>query len=679
MSKLKLILSVIAISIATVSFSQSDAKYVKQADDVYNYGAKADAQQLYLLGLDENPNNIKANFMVGIIYIETIHKPKALQYFLKAYELDAQYDPTQINIEYRNSLLYYIGASYHYGHDFKNAIQYYNRYNSYLDKQLLNKSISQETYNMEKKSVERKLYECENGKKFIAEPVEVTIENLGDQINTPFGDYTPVVSADEQVLVFTSRRIGGTSNDVHIDNKYFEDVYISHKVGDEWGAAQNIGTVINSETFDATSSISPDGKTLFIYKDEKGGSLYSSTWEEEANGEWGTPKIIPQIKSKSSHETHVTVTENGERMLFVSDRPGGIGNLDIWMIDQKNGKWGEPVNLGKDINTEYEERGPFILADGSAMYFSSQGHEGMGGHDIFRSEWDEENKKWTTPVNVGYPINTSDDDVYISYTGDGKRAYYASVKDEGIGEDDIYVIYLPEPVIDTIVPEDTIIPDTPVVMARKAMQPVILKGIITDAETGEPIQAELEVRSALDNSIVTVINTGVDGRYSYTFANSKQVTYNLNAQKPGYIYANATAVIPAMDTTAQEVVRNLALQKAVVGKKVIIRNIYYHFDKYSLKSESYVELDKIEKLMRESPDMKLEISGHTDKIGSHAYNEVLAKRRANSVVKFLVSKGIDASRLIAKGYGETQPLVSNDDEVDGREINRRTEFIILEN
>ena len=615
--------------------------------------------------------------MSGVIYIETIHKPRGLKYFLKAFEIDAKYNPSLINQDYKQSLLYYIGSSYHYSHDFENAINYYKRYKGNLDLDFTTKRLSKEVYDVENTDIERRLFECMNGKDFIANPVDVKIENLGDQINTPYGDYTPVVSADEKVLVFTSRRPGGTSDDVHTDNKYYEDVYISHKQGDNWGQAENIGTVINTETFDATSSLSSDGKILYIYNDEKGGTLYSSTFEEESNGEWGTLKIIPQLKSKSSHETHVTTTADGKKMIFTSDRDGGLGDLDMWMAEQDdNGKWLEPVNLGETLNTPYEERGPFILADGSAMYFSSQGHKGMGGHDIFRTDWDEDKKEWSEPENIGYPINTADDDVYISYTGDGRRGYYASIKDEGLGDKDIYVLYLPEPeIIDTV---EKI--DTPVVVAKKApsLKPVTLRGIITDASTGEPISAELEIRNSSDNSVVTVINTGNDGTYRYTFSNSKELEYQLNAQKPGYIYSNATAVIPAMDTIAQEVERNLALQKAVVGKKVIIRNIYYHFDKYSLKSESYAELDKIEKLLNENPNMKLEISGHTDKIGSLAYNVVLGKRRAKAVVKFLVNKGISSDRLISKGYGETKPLVSNDDETDGREINRRTEFIILE-
>lgn len=663
--------------LAFMSMAQSDSKYVKQADDVYDFGAKEDAQQLYMLALEENPNNIKANFMSGVIYIETIHKPRGLKYFLKAFEIDAKYNPSLINQDYKQSLLYYIGSSYHYSHDFENAINYYKRYKGNLDLDFTTKRLSKEVYDVENTDIERRLFECMNGKDFIANPVDVKIENLGDQINTPYGDYTPVVSADEKVLVFTSRRPGGTSDDVHTDNKYYEDVYISHKQGDNWGQAENIGTVINTETFDATSSLSSDGKILYIYNDEKGGTLYSSTFEEESNGEWGTLKIIPQLKSKSSHETHVTTTADGKKMIFTSDRDGGLGDLDMWMAEQDdNGKWLEPVNLGETLNTPYEERGPFILADGSAMYFSSQGHKGMGGHDIFRTDWDEDKKEWSEPENIGYPINTADDDVYISYTGDGRRGYYASIKDEGLGDKDIYVLYLPEPeIIDTV---EKI--DTPVVVAKKApsLKPVTLRGIITDASTGEPISAELEIRNSSDNSVVTVINTGNDGTYRYTFSNSKELEYQLNAQKPGYIYSNATAVIPAMDTIAQEVERNLALQKAVVGKKVIIRNIYYHFDKYSLKSESYAELDKIEKLLNENPNMKLEISGHTDKIGSLAYNVVLGKRRAKAVVKFLVNKGISSDRLISKGYGETKPLVSNDDETDGREINRRTEFIILE-
>lgn len=690
MKRLKVIAVLAFLSLFTMnSFAQSDSKLVKQADDVYDFSAKESAQQIYLMALEENPANVKANFMVGVIYFETIHKPRGLKYFLKAFELDPQYNPSILindfplaEPEYKLSLLYYIGQAYHFSHDFDNAISYYDRYEGELKKMYASKKITSEMMDTEIEDIKRKHYECENGKEFVANPKDVVIENIGEQINGPYSDYTPVVSADDKVLIFTSRRPGGMTEDVADDNVYFEDIYISRRENpeDNWSDAVNIGPVVNEEGHDATSSISPDGKTLFLYKDAKGGSLYSSKWEEESSGEWGTPKLVKELKSKSSFEPHVSITENEDAMYFISNREGGIGENDIWVVKKEDEKWGDPLNVGEILNTKYNERGVYVDADGKTLYFSSEGHKGMGGLDVFKSEFDEEKKEWKEPENVGYPINTSDDDVFISFINNGEKAYYSSAKDEGYGKQDIYLVTLPiepEPIV-----EDTpvvAVVDTPVVVAKETkMYPVILKGFITDASTGEPLSVELEIRSSIDNSVITVVNTGLDGAYSYSFTNSKELTYTVNAQKTGFIYASKDAVIPAQDTIAQEVVKDLSLAKAVVGTKVIIRNIYYHFDKYSLKSESYAELDKIEKLMRENPTMKLEISGHTDKIGTHAYNVVLSKRRANSVVKFLVNKGIENGRLISAGYGESKPLVSNDDETDGREINRRTEFIILE-
>ena len=690
MKRLKGILVLMLMSLlVTNSFAQSDSKLVKQADDVYDFSAKESAQQIYLMALEENPANVKANFMVGVIYFETIHKPRGLKYFLKAFELNSQYNPAVLiddfplaEPEYKLSLLYYIGQAYHYSHDFDNAISYYNRYEGEIKKMYASKKISSEMMDAEVEDVKRKNYECENGKEFIANPKDVVIENIGEQINGSYSDYSPVVSADDKVLIFTSRRPGGMTEDVADDNVFYEDIYISRRdsSNENWGDAVNIGAVVNEEGHDATSSISPDGKTLFLYKDAKGGSLFSSKWEEENSGEWGTPKLVKELKSKSSFEPHVSITENEDAMYFISNRDGGVGANDIWVVRKEDDKWGDPENIGDSLNTIYNERGVYVDADGKTLYFSSEGHKGMGGLDVFKSTYDEEKEKWNEPENVGYPINTSDDDVFISFINNGEKAYYSSAKDEGHGKQDIYYVTLPiEP--DPIV-EDTpvvAIVDTPVVVEKEPrMYPVILKGTVTDASTGEPLSVELEVRSSIDNSVVTVINTKSDGTYSYSFTNSKELKYTVNAQKTGFIYASKEAVIPAEDTIPQEVVKDLSLSKAVVGAKVIIRNIYYHFDKFSLKAESYAELDKIEKLMRENPTMKLEISGHTDKIGTHAYNVVLGKRRANSVVKFLVNKGIETERLISAGYGESKPLVSNDDETDGREINRRTEFIILE-
>lgn len=675
------------IFVANLVFSQSDGKLVKLADDVFEYGDKRDALEIYKQALAENPSNVRANYMAGVSYLETVHKPRALKYFQKAYEIDAEYvDEKQIAFpEHQKSLLLLIGISYHFAHDFDNALSYYERYKNKLSQDLSAKKITKETYDSELKIVERKIYECNNGKEFVANPVEFKIENIGDVVNSPYPDYVPAISADESIMIFTSRRPGGASDDKYLDNMFFEDIYIARKNGDAWGYPQNI-TEINSISHDAAISVSPDGSLLFLYKDEGSGDIYTS--EYGSDGKWSVPKPFKEVNSKH-RENHICSNFDETMMFFSSDRPGGKGKEDIYMIKKEGSGWSKPELLPENINTEMDEDGPFMAHDGKTLYFSSRGHKGMGGYDIFKSVYDEENNTWSEPENLGYPINTADDDVYISYNSDETRAYYSSVKEEGLGEKDIYLIHIPKPVEEiveeetqdsTVAKQDTTINsnDTATTSSReKILNPVLLSGKITDAATGSPLKAKIVIRNTTDNSVEATMYADVEGNYKYEFRNQSTQNYTVDAELTGYIFASGNVSIPAMTENTQYAVKNLQLSKVVVGKTVVLRNIYYDFDKWDLKSESFAELDKVAQFMTDNPTVKIEMGGHTDKIGSNEYNIILSKRRAESCRKFLVNKGIDASRLTSSGYGEEQPLVSNDDETDGREINRRTEFKIL--
>jgi outer membrane protein OmpA-like peptidoglycan-associated protein/tetratricopeptide (TPR) repeat protein len=663
-----LVIACLLITTGRVS-AQLDNDLVAEADAAYNIGAKSLALDNYMLALRENPNNVRANFMAGKAIIETIDKSRASKYLIKAHELDPNISP---------DILLLIGQSFQYGNDFDNAIAYYEKHKARIQTNAVAKKTSKNTLKAILAEIDEKIAKCNNGKKYTSDPLEYSIKNLGKGINSGHADYAPAINKDETLMIFTSRREGGVGiGNVDKDLEFFEDIYISEFKDGQWQPAQNMGTNINTEYHDASIGLSGDGKTLFLYKDENGGDIYVSN--QRKDGTWTSPESISENINSTYNENSVSISPDGQTLFFTSDRPGGKGGIDIYMSKlDKKGKWSKPSNIGAPINTASDEDGPFIDYDGKTLYFSSRGHEGMGGYDIFVSEYDSTAKKWSQPVNIGYPINTPDEDIYFVKSGDRRFGYYASVKDGGQGEKDIYKVAIPENLqnYDKLKVRKISGKPAPVAEIPAVLSPVKLIIRIKDASAQTPLDARILLKSGTDEAEVS-LNKIAEGMYSCTFNNSGAMDYAISVEKDGYMYTSADVSIPAVTTEPKEVVKEITLSKLHIGFKTILRNIYFDTGKAILKPESFQELDKLEKMLKENTTYTIEISGHTDKIGSAELNKKLSQNRAKAVVKYLVNKGIEASRLTAVGYGEEKPLASNDDELEGREINRRTEFEII--
>jgi outer membrane protein OmpA-like peptidoglycan-associated protein/tetratricopeptide (TPR) repeat protein len=649
------------------AYAQIDNDLVAEADAAYNIGAKSLALDNYHLALRENPNNIRANFMAGKSIIETIDKGRASKYLIRAYELDANISP---------DILYLIGQSFQFGKDFNNAILYYEKHKEKIQADALkNTKIRKSTVKAMLAEIDYKIAQCNNGKKFMNDPLEYAIKNLGEGVNTNYADYAPAINKDENLMIFTSRREGSTGiGNVDKDLQFFEDIYISEFKDGAWQPAKNIGTNINTEYHDASIGLSGDGKELFLYKDENGGDIYVS--KQKKDGTWTNPEPISDNINSTNNENSVSISPDGQTLFFTSDRPGGKGGIDIYMSKlDKKGNWGKPANIGAPINTSADEDGPFIDYDGKTLYFSSRGHEGMGGYDIFVSEYDSAGKKWSEPVNIGYPINTPDEDIYFVKSGDRKFGYYASVKDGGVGEKDIYKVAIPDNLqnYQNLKIRKTEPKPIPLVKAPSGLKPVILTINIIDELNNTQTDARIVVKSN-DENIEAGINRVSQGIYTCTFNNTSAKGYTIGVEKEGYMFNNVAISIPAMAVEVNEINKDIMLSKLQIGFKSILRNIYFDTGKATLRTESFEELNKLERMLRENVSYQIEIAGHTDKIGSADFNKKLSQHRANAVVKFLVDKGIEPSRLTAMGYGEERPLASNDDELEGREINRRTEF-----
>ena len=320
---------------------------------------------------------------------------------------------------------------------FDSAIFFYQR--------CLDGSTNQKVAMVKSKDVEKRIAECKSGKKLRNESRNFIVTNLGPLVNSPFEDYAPVLTADEQLLVFTSRRPDGNlSGQKSTDGKYFEDVFYSRQSNGKWESAENIGSPINTSFHDSDLALSVDGKKLFLYTEDHQGDILGSEFK---NGKWGLPKSLPSPINSPYHESSIAISSDQKKIIVASERPGGLGGSDLYMIEKNtSGQWGAAVNLGPSVNTEWDDDSPFISYDGKTLYFSSRGHNTMGGFDIFRSQ--KNGDGWLAAENLGFPINTPGNDIYFVSTRDGKRAYYSSVREEGLGEEDIYLITLPKELVE---------------------------------------------------------------------------------------------------------------------------------------------------------------------------------------------------------------------------------------
>jgi len=679
-------------------------EYALQADlTLAETKAEDDARDIMVLAANLDTTFVKANFEAGRLYMATVGKELAVKYFLRVYRQDP---------DYRFDLEFWIGWSYHLGLKFDKAITYYTLYKNKLAK----KGNYQGKDKFEMKEVDRRILECNNGKEFVAGPKPFSIVNLGREINSEFEDYAPVLNASEDEIIFTTRRRdGNTYENVADDNKPYEDIFTSAKNGANWQRAKNIGQSINTRFFDSNLAFSPDGNMLFIYKDEGLGDIFFS--ERQKDGSWSPVEALPGVINSSYRESSVSITKDGEHLYFASERPGGLGGSDIYVCTKDSrGEWSKVKNLGPTINTEYDEDGPYIDYDGKALYFSSRGRKGMGGFDIFKSNLINQDKnEWSDPENMGYPINTPDNDVFISGTKSGDKWYYSSVREDGLGYSDIYMItpskeepktpavaakepepVKPEPVVET--PKETPKETPPVVTApvevkpepkvepkpepKKPEKPAIvpIKYIVKviDADSKNPLEAKVRMQGLKDKTMVGAVEQG-GGVVEFTITSTATKDYRLSVEQEGFVFQNLTVKVPGATTKENTITKTIEMRKLVVGVVSILRNIYFDIDKATFKTDSYSELNKLETMMKQNTNLQVEIGGHTDSFGDNMSNKILSERRANAVKNFLTSKGIDTRRIKTVGYGESRPLASNDDELEGRQFNRRVEFKVLSN
>jgi outer membrane protein OmpA-like peptidoglycan-associated protein len=434
-----------------------------------------------------------------------------------------------------------------------------------------------------------------------------------------------------------------------------EDVYYMEIKDGKYGIPVPLPEPLNSSGHDGAATFSGDGQTMIYVKcgrPEGFGScdLYICYLEGD---EWSAPKNLGEPVNASSWDSQPSLSADGNLLIFSSDRSGGQGGYDLFIAKKdKNGKWGVPENLGAVVNTSGNDMSPYFAADGKTLYFSSDGHKGLGGDDLFKTTL--EKGTWTTPVNLGAPINTSQNDRYFTISASGERAFFASNRAGGYGEQDIYQIEIAE----ELRPDATVVL-TGVVMDKKTKEKLGAKILVEDLNTGELI-ANSESNSKT-GKYVTVLPSGRD--------------YGVTVSEDGYFFYSQNFRIEKK-LEYEEIEKDILLQPIEKGTKAVLNNIFFETGKADLSPESRLDLDKVVDMMNKSPDMTMEIGGHTDHVGSETSNMKLSLDRANSVKDYLVEAGITADRLEVNGYGESNPIANNGT-AKGRAANRRTEFMVL--
>ena len=430
------IILISVIFIFRISYSQSDQdtpdkksekkimRDIRAGDFHYFQKRYIIAINYYLDAYKLNDDDDLLNLKIGVCYLNSPYKNKCLEFFEKAYKADPELD---------DDILYYLARGCHLNYRFKQAIIYYKQYRNKLPAKNLEEL---------KADINKKIDECRYGLQVMEKPLDVTIENLGENINSEFPDIRPYVMVDQNEIFYTSRRemTIGTKLDPFA-NYYYDNIYSANKKENTWQSSVKMPSPLNTQVNDAVVGISVDGKSMVIYNDQtNAGDLFITEYK---NGEWSLPDRLPIVINSKFNESSATFSITKDTLYFVSDRNDmGFGGKDIYYsIRDDKGRWSEPVNLGPEINTAYNEDGVSMHPNGKKLFFSSEGHSTIGGYDIFITER-LKNGNWSKPVNIGYPINTTDDDMYFYMTGENNIAYYSAIREGGYGDEDIYRIKL---------------------------------------------------------------------------------------------------------------------------------------------------------------------------------------------------------------------------------------------
>ncbi len=608
-------------------------KQFEKAAQMYNRRDYAGAmRQLDDLTLDE-PKFAKAWLLKADVYYDLQDFPKAAASYKKAIEVDSLIFPPA----------YYILANLYF--DMENYTDAKINYLKYL--------VFKPKNQAELKRTADNLVLCDFRLRMMANPVPYNPVNIGPNVNSSGYEYINAVSIDEGQLFFTRK-----GADPKSDESFYRSVSARSSTGQlNWSPAIEIGAPLNTPGNEGALCVSPDGQTIIITccsrRDSYGTcDLYSS---HKIGNNWSEPENLGENINTSAWESQPCLAADGRTLFFISTRKGGFGGSDIWKtIRQADGMWSLPVNLGDTINTSADEMAPFIHQDGHTLYFSSTGHEGMGGADLFVSRMDSKGH-WLKPENLGYPLNTKLDEINLIINAKGTEAFISAVRKNGFGNTDIYRFELPA-------------------QSRPSTTSYV-HGRVFDKNTLSPLSAAFELIDMKSNTVIVSSSSDlVTGEFVMSLPVDKD--YALNVSCKGYLFYSMNFSIGRDHDSVNPVKLDIPMQPVAVGEKVVLRNIFFETDKYELLPDSKAELSKLIDFLSKNTALHIEIGGHTDTEGSDTHNMTLSLNRAKAVYDYLIVNGISADRLSFNGYGETMP-VDNNNTPEGRANNRRTEFKVI--
>lgn len=607
----------------------SAKEYYERGDNSYAFGKLEQADSLLRLAVQDKPTFMDAWILIGQINLEHLNR----------YEKAATAYQTVKTLQ----------ADYLKDVDFQLAKCHFNLSDYTQAKNLLNAYVQTQRIPAENKMhADKMLLDCDFAEIAVKNPVDFKPLNLGPGVNSADDESMPSLTADERYLYFTRHTGSGRYQD--------EDLYVSRNEHGSFAKANPL-VAINTENYvEGAHSISPSGKYLFFTSaDRKDGEGRADVYMSRKTGEsWERPNGMGAPVNSPGWDAQPCISPDGRTLYFASVRAGGEGGSDIYVSHyQDNLGWSQPEKLSKNINTMFDEMRPFIHPDGQTLYFSSNGWPGMGNFDIFMSRRQADGS-WSQPVNLGYPINTSGDELGIHITTDGSRAYYASEQKDSYGQKDIYSFEMPADF--------------------RPGYTSYIRGNVFDDETREPVAANVQIYDLESGKVFATLSSDkVNGTFLSTLPAGKD--YAVEVLKDGYLFYSHNISLKDIKTGTPFDV-DIPLLKIKVGQVVVLNNIFFEPEKFDLKPESRTEMDVMMKLMEKNPQMKIEISGHTDNSGTEEKNKTLSQNRAKQVYDYLVSKGVDASRLSYKGYASSRPISSNST-AEGKAKNRRTEFTVV--
>ena len=638
-------------SIAQYNYSTTNKKAIKAYEEalgLFNRMDYTSAIEKMKKATKADGEFIEAHIVLAEIYNENRQRPEAIVSYKRVIEINPEFFPglyfSLAQLEMKES-------------EFEIAKSHIEKYLSY--KNLKPISISQ---------AKKKLKSCEFAINAVKNPVPFNPENLGNNINTKYDEYWPSLTADEQTLIIT-RLIpkDTTSGDINenksvkqislpVQSTVHEDFYISIKENGFWGEAINAGEPLNTKGNEGAQTIFVDGKIMYFTacnrSDGKGRcDIYKSTKTTDG---WSEAVNIGSPINSTYWEAQPSISPDGKTLYFVSNRGGGSGKNDIWFSNLKrDGSWTKPINLGDKINTSGQEQSPFIHPDNKTLYFASDGKTGMGGFDLFKVTKNQDGT-WGEAKNLGYPINTVFDDFGLIVNAKGNKAFFSSdrLSEQGrdIFEFELYKEARPQAVS-------------------------YLQGIVFDITTKNKLNAHFELIDLETNkSVMQAESDSNTGEFLVCIPTDHN--YALNVSKKGYLFYSDNFSLKGIYEIKDPYLKDIALKRIEIGQKIILKNIFYETDSYQLANTSITELNKLLEFLKNNSNLKIEISGHTDNVGTSKYNMELSENRAKSVFNYLVESGIYSNRLEYKGYGELQAISSNETE-KGRADNRRTEVKII--